>query len=177
MSRNLAQSDSGATAISEEPVVIRPNRRPTLGFLAEQWAPTALAVISGYLGWHFGYVHLLSAPWASSFLDRVLTMVAIIIGYLIAVIAILPAVDEKMIVRKLKEWGYFRTLVNYFGTAIWSSFLLLGVSVLSSTLAYSLKNNALADGIYSAVWWFLFVFVITAVVRATRLLLKLITAR
>jgi hypothetical protein len=177
MSRNLAQSDSGTTAISEEPVVIRPNRRPTLGFLVEQWAPTVLAVISGYLGWHFGYLHLLSASWASAFLDRVLTMVAIIIGYLIAVIAILPAVDEKMIIRKLKEWGYFQTLVNYFGTAIWSSFLLMGVSVFSFTLPYSVKANGLADGIYSALWWFLFAFVVAAIVRSTRLLLKLITSR
>jgi len=104
-------------------------------------------------------------------------MVAIVIGYLIAVIAILPAVDEKIIVRKLKDWGYFRTMVNYFGTAIWSAFLLLGVSVLSSALPYSIKSNTTADGIYSAFWWFLFVFVVTAVVRSTRLLLKLITAR
>ena len=104
-------------------------------------------------------------------------MVAIIIGYLIAVIAILPAVDEKMIIRKLKEWGYFQTLVNYFGTAIWSSFLLMGVSVFSFTLPYSVKANGLADGIYSALWWFLFAFVVAAIVRSTRLLLKLITSR
>ena len=84
-------------------------------------------------------------------------MVAIIIGYLIAVVAILPAVDEKTIVKKLKDWGYFRMLVSYFGAAIWSSFLLLGASVLPSTFPYQVRNNQLADGLFSAFWWLLFV--------------------
>ncbi len=153
------------------------HRRPTFGYLLEQGGPTVIGLVCGALGWHFGYLHLLSASWAAQFLDRVLTMAAIIIGYLVAVVAILPAVDEKYIVRKLKNWGYFRKLVSYFGSAIWSSFFLLGLSVLPSTLTYALRNNWTVDGVFSAAWWAVFGFVSIAVLRATRLLLKLLTAQ
>jgi hypothetical protein len=152
-------------------------KRPSLGYLLEQGTPTIVGLLCGILGWHFGYLHLLSVPWATAFLDRVLTMTAILIGYLIAVVAILPAVNEKYIVQKLKGWGYFRILVGYFGSAIWSSFVLLVLSILPFTLPYATRHHATVDGVFSAVWWAVLGFVVIAVLRATRLLLKLLTAR
>ena len=152
-------------------------QRPSLGFLLERWAPAAMGLAFGVAGWHIGYLHLLSASWAPGFLDRVLTMSAILIGYLVAVVAILPAVNEKYIVQKLKSWGYFRTLVGYFGSAIWSAFLLMGLSILPSVLPFALKENWNFDGAFSALWWLTFGLTSVAVLRATRLLLKLLTAR
>jgi hypothetical protein len=131
----------------------------------------------GAVGWRYGYLHLLSTSWAPAFLDRVVTMTAIIIGYLIAVVAILPATENKNIVQKFKAWGYFRVLVGYFGSAIWSAFLLLALSVLPPTLPYAARQHWTLDGLFSAAWWFTFGFVVVAVLRATRLLLKLLTAR
>ena len=151
-------------------------RRRSIGFVSEDWAPAIIGLASGSMGWHYGYLHLLSASWGGAFLDRVLTISAILVGYLIAVIAILPAVNQKLIVQKLKSWGYFQILVGYFGAAIWSSFLLVGVSVLPSVLPYSLKANWTIDGIFSAIWWLILGFTSTAVVRATRLLLRLLAA-
>jgi hypothetical protein len=151
-------------------------KRPSLGYLVEQGAPALVGVACGAMGWHYGYLHMLSTSWAGSFLDRVVTMTAIIIGYLIAVVAILPATENKFIVQKFKAWGYFRILVSYFGSAIWSSFVLLAMSVLPSTLPYALRSHRTFDGVFSALWWFVFAFVVVAVLRATRLLLKLLTA-
>lgn len=153
------------------------SKRPSLGFLLEQGAPTAIGLVCSLLGWHFGYLHLLSVSWAMAFLDRVLTISAILIGYLVAVVAILPAVNEKYIVQKLKGWNYFRILVGYFGSAIWSSFLLLALSLLPSTLPYAVRQSRTVDGVFSAVWWLVFGFVAIAVLRATRLLLKLLNAQ
>jgi hypothetical protein len=152
-------------------------KRPSLGYLVEQNSPIFAGLACGAVGWHYGYLHLLSTSWAATFLDRVLTITAIIIGYLIAVVAILPAMDNKYIVQKFKGWGYFRILVNYFGSAIWSAFLLLALSVIPSTLPYAVRQRWTVDGMFSAVWWFAFGYVVIAVLRATRLLLKLLTAR
>jgi hypothetical protein len=156
--------------------VIPALKRHSIGFLAEHWAPLIVGIMSGALGWHYGYLHLLSVSWGTAFLDRVLTISAILVGYLIAVIAILPAVNQKLIIQKLQSWGYFQRLVDYFGSAIWSSFLLVGTSVLPAVLQYSVKANWTVDGVFSAIWWFIFGFTATAVVRATRLLLKLLAA-
>ncbi len=151
-------------------------KRRSIGFLAEDWAPLIVGLTLGVLGWHYGYLHLLSVSWGGAFLDRLLTISAILVGYLIAVIAILPAVNQKLIIQRLKSWGYFQILVDYFGSAIWSSFLLVGTSVLPSVLPYSVKANWTVDGVFSAIWWFILGFTATAVIRATRLLLKLLAA-
>jgi hypothetical protein len=177
MSTNPEASDRGAKDLSREPLVMPIPKRLSLGFLLEQWAPIAVGLAFGLLGWHFGYLHLLSVSWAAAFLDRVLTMSAILIGYLVAVVAIIPAFNETHIIQQLKSWGYYRVLVTYFGSAIWSSFLLMALSVLPLVMPFAVKVNWTVDGVFSALWWLVFGFTSTAVFRATRLLLKLLTAR
>jgi hypothetical protein len=152
-------------------------KRPSPGFLLEQWGPALAGTLCGFFGWKFGYLHLLSVSWSAAFLDRVLTVAAILIGYLVAVVAILPAVNEKYIVQKLKSWGYFQILVGYFGSAIWSSFLVLGLSVLPLVMPFAIKGNWTVDGVFSAIWWLVFGFTFTAVLRATHLLLRLLSSR
>ena len=156
MSPNLAESGREAPGLSKDPVVMPTPKRPSVGYVVERGGPLLAGIGCGFVGWHFGYMHLLSVSWGGTFLDRILTMTAIIIGYSIAVVAILPATDNKYIVQKFKSWGYFRILVSYFGSAIWSAFSLLALSIIPFTLSYAVRQHRTVDGVFSAVWWFAF---------------------
>ena len=177
MSAHSAQGDRGQPSVPGEPAVVPIAKRPTAGYMLEQWTPTALGIIGAVCGWRFGYLHLLSVSWAPLFLDRILTFTAIVIGYLVAVVAILPAVEDKAIVKRFKDWGYFKILVGYFGSAIWFAFVLAGLSFAPGILSHRIHQIAVVDGIFSALWWFALGFVVAAVIRATRMLLFLLLAR
>jgi hypothetical protein len=142
----------------------------------ERWAPLFVACLTGFLGWHFGYLHLLSAGWSGPFLDKIVNATAILVAYLVTVVAILPATEDKRIIRQLKEWGYYPQLIRYIGLSLWSLFALLVLSVAASAFSYRVKMRPSFDGAYSAAWWFLLGYGISAFVRTTRLMLKLLIA-
>jgi hypothetical protein len=129
------------------------------------------------LGWHFGWLHVLSVSWAPAFIGNLITADAIFVAYLFGVIAILPAVSDKTIVQKFKEWGWFVQLVGYLRSAVWSALFVLALSLATYAISPQLKASAKIDGIFSAIWWGSLGFVTLAVVRATSIMLKLLTAR
>ena len=162
--------------VSEQPVVIKLSPPPGWGLLAERWLPLTIGLPCGITAWRIGYLHLLSATWANSFLDKVVSATAIFVAYLVTVVAVLPATEDKKIIRQLKQWGYFPQLIGYIGSAIWSLLALLMMSVSVSALNTHLRSMRTVDGVFSALWWFLLGFSFTAFVRATRLMLKLLVA-
>ena len=120
---------------------------------------------------------MLSVSWAPLFIANIITADAIFVAYLFGVIAILPAVSDKTIVQRFKEWGWFVDLVGYLRSAVWSALLVLVLSLATYGFPPDLKQRPVFDGIFSAVWWGTLAFVCLAVVRATSIMLKLLTAR
>jgi hypothetical protein len=120
---------------------------------------------------------VLSVSWAPAFIGNLITADAIFVAYLFGVIAILPAVGDKTIVQRFKEWGWFVELVGYLRSAVWAALIVLVLSLATYALPPELKARATFDGAFSAIWWGSLGFVGLAVARATNLMLKLLIAR
>ena len=63
----------------------------------------------------------LSAKWRDDFTNKIVSACAILVAYLITAATVIPAVEDKRIVRKLREAGQFGLLIGYLRSAIWSS--------------------------------------------------------
>ncbi len=130
--------------------------------------------LAGYL---FTSLHLLNAPWKDSMLDKVVAACSILVAYLATAATIIPALEEKTIVRKLRSWGYFRYIVRYLRDAIVSSGLLLIMSLAIVPLPASLTANPTADRAISSAWWGLLALTVASVYRATSIVIKMVGAR
>lgn len=150
---------------------------PSVGLLWETWHPIILGGIAAIIGWHYGYLHLLaSSAWVSGFVDRVVNANAIVVAYLAAIIAILPAVEDKNIVQKFRQAGHYPKLIKYIASALWGSLALLVASIAMASFSESVRSQKTFDGFYSAAWWLLLAFSVSAMIRVTRLMLKLLNA-
>lgn len=119
----------------------------------------------------------LSKSWRDDFTNKVVSACAILVAYLITAATIIPAVEEKNVIRKLKESGGFSLLIAYLRTAIWSSTVLLGLSILASSFLAHWAGSLTRDRWFSAVFWFFVGFAGAAAYRAVSRLLKLLLAR
>jgi hypothetical protein len=134
--------------------------------------------------WLFPALWLFKADWKSELLANVIAASTILAAYLLTAATVLPAVEDKAIVQKLRGWQYYDYVVDYIGRAAQAAALLLLLSLIAiplpkviSTTA-TLKNHAdLINQWFSALWWSLAVLSIGFVYVATRILLKLLRAR
>jgi hypothetical protein len=152
--------------------------------LRERWAPWLLSggILVGV--WHFPTLWLLNAPWKSEILADVIAASSILVAYLLTAVTLLPAVEDKAIVQKLRSWQYYGFIVGYIGRAAWAAATLLVLSiflipvpdVLSKTASLKV-HAALINQAISSVWWATLMLAIAFVFVATRILLKLLRAR
>ena len=134
--------------------------------------------------WFLPPLWLLKAEWRSELLTDVVAASAILAAYLLTAATVLPAVEDKIIVQKLRRWQYYGFIVDYIGRAIQATSLLLVLSLVAIPLPTlvttigPLKAHAnLVNQGFSALWWSMAVLSVGFVYVATRTLLKLLRAR
>lgn len=138
------------------------------------WALALAAAISSCLN---PELWILAAPWGNRLLDTVLVVGGVFVAYLVTAATIIPAVEGKAIVQKLRSWGYFKYLTDYLRSALVSSGLLVLSSILVIPFQLQLASHPGLDGSFSVAWWALLAYTTGAVYRIVRLLLRLIQAR
>jgi hypothetical protein len=150
---------------------------PSFALLVERYASWALGVAGALVGALLPHLWLAPAPWSKDLVGNVVAACAIFVAYLLTAATILPAVEEKSIVKKLRSWDYYSFVVDYIARAAWSAGLLLLVSISFAPLSELLLTRPAADRAFSAAWWGLALFAIGAVYTATNILLKMLKAR
>ncbi|MDJ0662113.1 MAG: hypothetical protein QNJ42_21895 [Crocosphaera sp.] len=80
------------------------------------------------------------------------TLSGIVIGFLITAKSILFSIDDKYIIKKLKETNTYNKLINYFMSAIQYAFFLAFISLLGLFLDF--KNPSIVHKIIFAIWTF-----------------------
>jgi hypothetical protein len=122
------------------------------------------------------YLRLLNASWRDDFLNKIISVCAIFVAYLVTAVTILPAIEDKAIIQRLKRWGYFHFIVSYLRDAIWSSAVLLVLCLAVTPFSKPLASLVWFDLSYSTVWWAALLFAAGSVYRATHILLKMLLA-
>lgn len=151
--------------------------RPSFGLIWESIWPWGVAVSAGVAAWLTPSLWILNSSWKDSLLNKVVAACAIFVAYLLTAATIIPAIEDKTIVQKLRDWGYFGYIIGYLRQAIWSSGALLLISILVDPVPKTLTSSHSFDRVFSALWWALLALTISTVVRATRLLMKMLLAR
>jgi hypothetical protein len=158
--------------------------RASFALLRERWLPWVFSVLTFVGVWAFPGLWLFHAEWKSELLTNVIAASAILAAYLLTAATILPAVEEKAIVQKLRSWKYYGYIVGYIGRAAQGAAFLLVLSLLAipfpkivSTTTALNSHFERIDQVFSAVWWSVAVLSIGFVYVATRILLKLLRAQ
>lgn len=174
----IIESSAGrAQTIPSKPGVEMHRPRPGIGLLLERFLPWACAIAVFLITREKMQVWILHADWADKLLDRVVAACSVFVAYLATALTILPAISEKVIIQRLKDWGYFHFLIEYFSGAIWSSSLLLLMSLAVSPISAAFHQSVAVDRYYSAAWWAVMAFAIIAIFRSIRILIKAVVAR
>jgi choline-glycine betaine transporter len=142
----------------------------------EKYLPWLMGAAGAVIPVAIPYLRLLNASWRDDFLNKIISVCAIFVAYLVTVVTILPVIEEKSIIQRLKRWGYFQYIVSYLRDAIWSSAILLVLCLAVSPFPKSLASIDRFDLSYSAAWWAALFFAAGSVYRATHLLLKMLLA-
>lgn len=148
----------------ERPVKPKPNWR----LLREKWGPWTVALIVAFGVWFFPSIWIVAAPWRDSMLADVISASTIFVAYLLTAATILPTLEDRPLVRKLRAWGYYDRIVAYISRAAYAAGFLLLLSLLAvvmPTIAAALTANFgkwlphvlrgyhLTNRIFSALWW------------------------
>jgi len=99
------------------------------------------------------------------------------VAYLLTAATIIPAVESKAIVQKMREWIFYRLLIKYFGAGIAGSSILLLLSIAGRPLAGLTHQAYEIDALFSAIWWGALGYTVAAVFRIVRLFLTLLLAQ
>src|SRR5947199_10118015 len=104
----------------KRPIVVLPPR-PGKAFLAEKFGPAFAGIIAGIAVLWIPDLWLLRSSWRELLVDKTIDVELGFLAGLIAVVAFLPAMEEKTVIRKIKQWGWYRYLVGYLKEGIWVS--------------------------------------------------------
>jgi uncharacterized membrane protein len=96
---------------------------------------------------------------------------------LLAVVAFLPAIEDKTVIRKFKQWDYYRFLVGYLAEAIVIAALATVLSLAIIVFPESWKSHYYADRITSALWWGCIVYSFATCYRIVKISLKTLLAK
>jgi hypothetical protein len=160
MPTTLETSSRKASPILEEPAVTREKPRPSIGLLGEIWTPWLLATGGLIATYFYPPIWLMRAPWNERLLDHVIAACSIFVAYLLTAATVLPAVEEKTIIQRLRNWGYYEYILRYIGRAAWACGLLLLLSLAVAPLSHLIGSVEKFDRFFSAVWWSVFGFAI-----------------
>jgi hypothetical protein len=116
-------------------------------------------------------------------LGDVIAASAILVAYLLTAATVLPAIEEKAIVQRLRSWKYYDYIIGYIGRGAWAAGFLLLISLVAILLpdllhkVAALKDEArLINRLFSALWWSTLFLTVHCVFIATRILLKMLRA-
>jgi hypothetical protein len=167
----------------DEPTVRSSPPRTSFALLLEKWGPYLLAACAFAGVWYFPNLWLLKAEWKSDLLTNVIAASTILAAYLLTAATILPALEEKAVVQKLRAAKYYDFIVGYIARAAKAAGSLLVLSVIAIPLTKvvsetsRLKAHAdLLNQVFSAVWWALAILSVSFVYVATRILFRLLRA-
>lgn len=152
-------------------------QRPSVGLAVERWGPFALGMTVGMASLKISWLHLFAGSWSERLLDRTIGTAAILVAFLVGIVAFLPAIDERPSIRKFKEWGYFAIFVGYLRHAIFATIGLIVLCIALTVIPEPLRNVPRFDGGASAIYWGLFSYVMTSVLRTTNLMAKMLLVR
>jgi hypothetical protein len=155
------------------------SRRPLASWalILERSIPWLLGITAFIVAHQWTALRLFGASWRDQFLTNAITACSVFVAYLVTAATIIPAVEEKSIVKKLRDWGYFQNIVRYFKAAIWASSFFLLLSLAAFPLTDFGSHHEQFNRYFSALWWAAGALSIGAAVRMIRILLKLLIAR
>src|SRR5438105_2146798 len=108
MSATAQRRDREQSGLPEESVaIIHYPSRPSIGLLLERWLPLALASCAFVAVWNFPPLWFFRADWQKDLLTNVTAATAILAAYLLTAATILPALEEKVIIQRLRAWKYY----------------------------------------------------------------------
>jgi hypothetical protein len=162
--------------LSKERTLVMPPLRPSKALLVEQFAPATVGLLAGLLVARTRGLWVLHASWHDLVLDKAVDIELGMLACLIAIVAFLPAIEEKTIIRKLKQWGWYRRLVSYLKESICVSALAMFLTLAIIVLPENWRGNLLVDRISSSMWWGLVAYSVFAAVRIVNLSIKSLMA-
>jgi hypothetical protein len=136
-------------------------------------AATVLFTLSA----RFPETRLLNSDWGRLLIGDVISASAIIVAYLLTVLTVIPAVESKGIVQKMKEWIFYRLLIDYFRAGLAAASVLFLLSLASRPLSEIGPQYYRLDGLFSALWWGTLGYTLVAVYRIIARFLNILLAR
>lgn len=143
----------------------------------ERFGPVLIGAGVAVAVWNARALWLLQANWRGLMLDKVLDVEIGLVAGLVAIVAFLPAIEEKTVIRKFKQWGYFGYLVGYLEEGIWVSGLTMVMSIALIAFPDPWNKSGQISRIVSCIWWGLVVYSVAACFRVVRLALKSLLAK
>ncbi|MGB9203839.1 MAG: hypothetical protein WCB94_07655 [Terriglobales bacterium] len=175
MPTHLAESHRAAQGLPDQPALTL-KRKPKLGFLAERFGPLLIGIVAAASVTRIPVLWLLGAAWKESLFEKVFELEIGLLAGLLAIVAFLPAIEEKTVIRKFKQWGYYRYVVSYLREAIWTSGLAMLLTLAITVLPDQWKVRSHLNLVISAAWWGFFSYSIAAAFRIVKLALKSLLA-
>jgi hypothetical protein len=126
----------------------------------------AIISVAAAAGYYYLYHRLALAPPPRDLMAVVVSVSAISIGFVATAKSILLTIQERTVIKYFKDSDRYRTLVDYFMSAIYWSFLAAGLSTIALMFDLS-KANWWACRIASTLWIF---FVVGATCSYIRVL-------
>lgn len=151
-------------------------RKPTVSFLSERFGPLLLGVGAGAAVTRISMLWLLCAAWKEFLLDKVIDVEIGLLAGLLAIVAFLPALEEKTVIRKFKQWGYYKYVVGYLREAVWVAGLAMLLSLAIIVFPDKWRMSGRANLVVSSLWWGLIFYSVATGFRIVKLALKSLLA-
>lgn len=164
------------TNIAEKRTVVMQPLRPSKALLLEKFGPAVIAFLVAISVAWTPSLWVLRSNWHDQILDKTVDVELGLLAGLIAIVAFLPAIEEKTIIRKLKQWGWYRQLVSYLKESICASALAMFMTLAIIILPEVWRGNFQIDRILSSIWWGLLAYSASAAFRIVNLSIKSLLA-
>jgi hypothetical protein len=147
--------------------------RSWLTKLVERWTPLFLASFLLVLNWSFFKIYPVQN--FKDLLNGALNLGSISIGFLTASQAVLLSIDEKYVVKQLKNAGVYKKLVQYFLNAIQSAFILVVISIFCLGIEIDfLQSQSFLGELLFNIWFFFCVETIASCYRVISVFSKIL---
>lgn len=117
-------------------------------------------------------------PWYDHILDRVVAASAVLVAYLVTAVTVIPAIEDKAAIQRMRQTAHFRRMVGFLTGAVWTTLAFLVYALLVPVFAGAMNRfEPTTDRLLSALFWGVGACALCMVVRAVRLLMKAVLAR
>jgi hypothetical protein len=164
------------TNLAEKRTLLMPSLRPGKAFLVEKFGPVAFGILMVLgVAW-LPSLWILRASWHDLILDKAVDIQLGTLACLIAIVAFLPAIEDKTIIRKLKQWGWYKLLIAYVKESIAVSIVALFLTLAIIVVPDGWKANVRVDRALSSAWWGMIGYSLAATLRIVNLSVKSLLA-